>query len=184
MAKRIDSRYEPGRRSPAWRKVKIRGRQEFVIGGWSTGQGNRSGVLGSLVLGYHHPDDADGPLVYAGNVGTGFTAAELTRVQAELDALASDDCPFAPVAAAADRPHVALGAAGARRRGCVHRMDAGGSPATSRHISGCGPTSCRIKSCESVREFREMPGVLTVDEVCNRRQRGTDTARRLRRREP
>jgi bifunctional non-homologous end joining protein LigD len=96
MAKRLDSRYEPGRRSQAWRKVKIRGEQELVVGGWSAGQGNRSGVFGSLLLGYHHPDDPNGPLVYAGNVGTGFSAAELSRLQAQLDARASDVCPFAP----------------------------------------------------------------------------------------
>ena len=83
MAKRLDSRYEPGRRSPAWRKVKIRGEQEFVVGGWSTGQGNRSGAFGSLALGYHHADDPTGPLVYAGNVGTGFTSSELGRLQTE-----------------------------------------------------------------------------------------------------
>lgn len=96
MAKRIDSRYEPGRRSPAWRKVKIRGRQELVIGGWSTGQGNRSGAFGSLALGYHRAGDPIGPLVYAGNVGTGFSASELVRLQASLDALASDSPPFDP----------------------------------------------------------------------------------------
>ncbi len=96
MAKRTDSRYEPGRRSPAWRKVKIRGRQEFVIGGWSTGQGARSGVFGSLAVGYHHDDDPAGPLVYAGNVGTGFTGSELSRLQAQLDQRAIDACPFQP----------------------------------------------------------------------------------------
>ena len=96
MAKRLDSRYEPGRRSPAWRKVKIRGEQEFVVGGWSTGQGNRSGAFGSLVLGYHHAEDPHGPLVYAGNVGTGFTSSELGRLQTKLDDLATDSCPFVP----------------------------------------------------------------------------------------
>ena len=96
MAKRIDSRYEPGKRSPAWRKVKIRGEQEFVVGGWSTGQGNRSGAFGSLALGYHHAGDPTGPLLYAGNVGTGFTSAELGRLQTKLDELATDSCPFRP----------------------------------------------------------------------------------------
>lgn len=96
MAKRIDSRYEPGRRSPTWRKVKIRCQQEFVIGGWSTGQGSRSSAFGSLAVGYHRPDDPDGPLLYAGNVGTGFDAGELTRLQSQLDVLAADACPFDP----------------------------------------------------------------------------------------
>jgi len=34
VAKRLDSRYEPGYRSPDWRKVKVVKAQEFVIGGW------------------------------------------------------------------------------------------------------------------------------------------------------
>ena len=44
VAKRIDSPYLPGKRSPAWRKVKIRRAQEFVVGGWLPGEGNRTGL--------------------------------------------------------------------------------------------------------------------------------------------
>jgi bifunctional non-homologous end joining protein LigD len=43
MAKRIDSPYLPGRRSPTWRKCKVRRRQEVVVGGWTPGQGGRGG---------------------------------------------------------------------------------------------------------------------------------------------
>jgi bifunctional non-homologous end joining protein LigD len=92
MAKRLDSPYEPGRRSSAWVKVKVRRRQEFVVGGWQPGAGNRTGRLGSLALGYYDGNR----LQYAGRAGSGFTAAELTRVGRLLDELATDVCPFDP----------------------------------------------------------------------------------------
>jgi bifunctional non-homologous end joining protein LigD len=91
VAKRIDSPYEPGRRSPAWRKVKHDLRQEFVIGGWSPGKGWRSGHVGALLLGYY---DDDGSLRYAGKVGTGFTDAELDRLDALLTPIEQDVSPF------------------------------------------------------------------------------------------
>jgi len=107
VAKRVDRPYEPGRRSSSWRKVKVRRTQEFVVGGWLAGEGNRSGVMGSLMIGCHrigshriggHMIDGnrDGGLWWVGNVGTGFSHAELERVGAILDRLATDDCPFDP----------------------------------------------------------------------------------------
>ena len=94
MAKRLDSPYRPGKRSPAWVKVKVRPRQEFVIGGWQPGEGQRTGALGSLLLGYHDP--ATGELRYAGKVGTGFTAPELDRLGRLLEARATSQPPFTP----------------------------------------------------------------------------------------
>lgn len=93
VAKRLDSPYEPGRRSRRWLKVKNWGRQEFVVGGWMPGEGGRSGRLGSLLLGYH---DEEGRLRYAGRVGTGFTVSELARLEALLLPLARETSPFAP----------------------------------------------------------------------------------------
>ena len=49
IAKRLGSRYEPGKRSGAWLKIKNQQRQEFVIGGWVPGEGKRSGMIGALV---------------------------------------------------------------------------------------------------------------------------------------
>lgn len=92
MAKRLDSRYEPGRRSSAWRKVKVRPRQELVVGGWAPGQGRRAGGIGALLLGVHD----GGALRFAGRVGTGFTDAELDRLDRRLAPLATTDCPFSP----------------------------------------------------------------------------------------
>ena len=92
VAKRLDSRYESGRRSSAWRKIKHELRQEFVIGGWSPGEGWRSGGIGALLLGYY---DADGSLHYAGKVGTGFTERELERLEALLAPIEQAASPFA-----------------------------------------------------------------------------------------
>ncbi len=90
-AKRLDSPYEPGRRSGAWLKIKNRNRQELVIGGWLEGEGKRSGYPGALLLGYFDDDR----FVYAGKVGTGFTDKTLDQLNAMLKPLASDRSPFA-----------------------------------------------------------------------------------------
>jgi bifunctional non-homologous end joining protein LigD len=93
VAKRLDSRYEPGRRTAAWIKAKFHLRQELVVGGWTEGQGRRDGSLGALLLGYHV--SSGGPLAYAGKVGTGFSDRELVRLQGILRPLARDESPFA-----------------------------------------------------------------------------------------
>jgi bifunctional non-homologous end joining protein LigD len=92
VAKRVDSRYEPGRRSPAWRKVKHQREQEFVVGGWVSGEGSREHRIGALLIGYH---DDGGALRWAGRVGTGFTEAELDRLAGLLAPLSRSDSPFA-----------------------------------------------------------------------------------------
>jgi len=91
VAKRPDRPYEPGKRSASWRKVKVRHTQEFVVGGWLPGEGNRSGHLGALLLGCHR---GPGRLDWVGNVGTGFSFAELSRLGSKLADLATDTWPF------------------------------------------------------------------------------------------
>jgi bifunctional non-homologous end joining protein LigD len=91
IAKRLDRPYEPGKRSSVWRKIKVRIHDEFVVGGWTEGAGNRAGHLGSLVLGCH---DESGTLHWIGNVGTGFTHAELDRLRAKLASLEREEPPF------------------------------------------------------------------------------------------
>jgi bifunctional non-homologous end joining protein LigD len=81
VAKRLDSPYRPGVRSPDWRKLKNVRTQAVVVGGWRPGQGRRAGGIGSLLVGV--PDD-EGRLVYVGHVGTGFGAADLRDLQATL----------------------------------------------------------------------------------------------------
>jgi bifunctional non-homologous end joining protein LigD len=65
-------------------------RQDLVVGGWLGGQGNRSGRLGALLVGYQQ----GGELRYAGRVGSGFTDQELDRLDALLAPLARDASPF------------------------------------------------------------------------------------------
>jgi len=90
VAKRLDSLYEPGRRSSAWIKVKNVCRQEMVIGGFTSGEGSRGGHVGALAVGYYD----DGKLVYAGKVGTGFTETTLATLSRELEALRRKESPF------------------------------------------------------------------------------------------
>ncbi len=94
VAKRLDSTYLSGRRSPAWVKVKQRPHQEFVVGGWLEGEGSRGGRLGSLLVGYYDSEGASEGLRYAGRVGTGFNDAELTRLGGVLGPLERDSSPF------------------------------------------------------------------------------------------
>ena len=109
VAKRRDSRYEPGRRSTGWVKVKHTRRQELVIGGWLPGDGRRSERIGALLVGYPDADadagaasgsDSDsgsaGALRYAGRVGTGFTDATLDELGRRLRPLRREASPFDP----------------------------------------------------------------------------------------
>jgi bifunctional non-homologous end joining protein LigD len=90
IAKRLDSRYLPGKRSDAWLKVKNHRSQEVVIGGWLPGKGRRSGTLGALLAGYYE----DGELRYAGKVGTGFSEGDLRRLIERLEPLRRAESPF------------------------------------------------------------------------------------------
>jgi bifunctional non-homologous end joining protein LigD len=96
VAKRLDSIYEPGRRSRAWLKVKNQNSQELVIGGWLPGKGARSTSLGALLVGYYESTQPDAPLKYAGRVGTGLTESELRRLVELLEPLRRDTSPFTP----------------------------------------------------------------------------------------
>jgi len=91
MAKKLDSQYEPGRRSGAWLKVKNHNRQELVIGGWLEGEGKRRGYPGALLVGYY---DKDKKFVYAGKVGTGFSDAMLEKLTAMMKPLEQAKNPF------------------------------------------------------------------------------------------
>jgi len=91
IAKRVDSSYEPGRRSPYWRKIKRVRDVEVVVGGWRPGAGRRAGVIGSLMLGV---PAGNGQLRYVGQVGTGFTDAMLRQLGAQLAPLARPTSPF------------------------------------------------------------------------------------------
>jgi bifunctional non-homologous end joining protein LigD len=93
VAKRLDSRYQGGKRTRDWLKIKTHGRQEFVICGFTKGQGRRSGRFGSLVLGVYKGNE----LEYVGNVGTGFTEKTIDELLAKLRPLEREASPFAVV---------------------------------------------------------------------------------------
>ena len=88
IAKKAGAPYTGGR-SRRWLKLKCSRGQELVIGGWTTPRGTREG-FGSLLLGHHTSDG----LRYAGRVGSGFTAAALTRITAQLRRLERPEPAF------------------------------------------------------------------------------------------
>lgn len=93
IAKRRDSRYRPGSRTREWVKVKVRRRQEFVVGGWGAGEGGRSGRIGGLLIGYHD-EPGGGPLRFAGRVGSGLSDREIDALTGLL--VSRDTSPFDP----------------------------------------------------------------------------------------
>jgi bifunctional non-homologous end joining protein LigD len=93
IAKRAESVYQPGKRTRDWLKVKTHGRQEFIIAGYTRGQGRRSGRLGSLILAVKRGDE----LSYVGNCGTGFTDEEIDKLMRRLRPLERSTPPFAEV---------------------------------------------------------------------------------------
>jgi bifunctional non-homologous end joining protein LigD len=95
MLKRVDSTYSPGKRDGTWLKVKNVSRQEMVIGGWTPGEGRRKEHLGALLVGYFEEGNGGKPVLrYAGKVGTGFKAADLTAIAARLAPLGRKTSPF------------------------------------------------------------------------------------------
>ena len=91
IAKDEASPYQPGVRSPFWRKVKVRKESEFVIGGYTAPKGGRQ-HLGALLVGLY-----DGPkLRYVGKVGTGFTQETLDMLAKKLERLRTTRAPFDP----------------------------------------------------------------------------------------
>ena len=91
VAKLRRSRYEPGARSPAWLKIKIRPEQELVVGGWTPGMGNAKD-LGALAVGVYE----DGKLRFAGKVGAGFTGKTRVMLRERLASLETKEAPFDP----------------------------------------------------------------------------------------
>ena len=89
IAKDAASTYQPGRRSPAWRKIKLLNEQEFVVGGWTEPRQTRQ-YFGALLLGVHEA----GGLKYVGHTGTGFDTKELARVSKLLEAREIETSPF------------------------------------------------------------------------------------------
>ena len=100
IAKRADSLYKSGKRTPDWHKLKIVHEQEFVIGGWTDPRQSRA-YFGALLLGVYEGSD----LVYVGHTGTGFNERELSKVMKLLVPREIDECPFKNRPKTNERPH-------------------------------------------------------------------------------
>ena len=87
VAKRRDSRYEPGLRSGAWMKMRINQGQEFVIGGYTVG----TKTFDALIFGYYEGDR----LIYAARTRNGFTPAVREQLSKKFRPLEIAECPFA-----------------------------------------------------------------------------------------
>jgi bifunctional non-homologous end joining protein LigD len=92
VAKRRDSRYETGKRTDAWLKIKATHSEEFVIGGYTAGSGNREKTFGSLIVGYYKPGATR--LTYVGHAGSGFDDRTLATMYARLKGMRVDESPF------------------------------------------------------------------------------------------
>ena len=93
MAKKAASRYAEGRRTRDWLKIKTHGEQEFVVVGYTKGEGRRARSFGSLVLAVNEGD----VLRWVGNVGTGFTEKTIAELLDALEPLRVDESPLAVV---------------------------------------------------------------------------------------
>jgi bifunctional non-homologous end joining protein LigD len=86
ISKKLDAPYRAGR-STTWVKSKCRGRDEVVIGGWSSEGGTR---FRSLLVGVRDK----GGLRYLGRVGTGYGEAVTKALTPALKAAAANGSPF------------------------------------------------------------------------------------------
>ena len=87
VAKRRDSRYEPGERSGAWAKMRVNRTEEFVIGGYTVGARH----FDALIFGYWEGER----LMYAARTRSGFTPALREQLSQRFRGLETPECPFA-----------------------------------------------------------------------------------------
>ena len=87
VLERLDSRYEPGQRSGAWRKMRIDQGQEFVIGGYTPSTRN----FDALIFGYYE----GGRLIYAARTRAGFSPTSRAALYRRFQPLETNECPFA-----------------------------------------------------------------------------------------
>jgi bifunctional non-homologous end joining protein LigD len=133
IGKRRGSKYEPGRRSGPWIKLKLHQEQEFVIGGYTEPEGGRN-YFGALLMGFYE----DKRLKFAGRVGTGFSERRLHDLYAELNKIRVEACPFFNLPAAGRS-----------------RWDQGLTPAEMKRCRWVKPVMvCQVKFTEWTRDDR------------------------------
>src|SRR3984893_8086617 len=89
IGKRTNSRYEAGKRTGAWVKIKLHKEQEFVIGGHTEPEGSRK-HFGALLVGFYEGKN----MKFAGRVGTGFSEKLLRSLFDDLQKIRVESCPF------------------------------------------------------------------------------------------
>jgi bifunctional non-homologous end joining protein LigD len=89
VAKRRGSRYEAGKRSGAWIKLKLQQEHGFVIGGYTEPEGARK-YFGAVLVGIYEGQR----LKFAGRVGTGFSEKLLRTLHSKLNKIRTETCPF------------------------------------------------------------------------------------------
>ena len=89
IGKRAGSKYEAGKRSGAWIKVKLHQEQEFVLGGYTEPEGSRK-YFGALLVGFYEGKN----FKFGGRVGTGFSDKLLRNLHSELQKIPVERCPF------------------------------------------------------------------------------------------
>ncbi len=87
VSKRADARYVSGR-GAAWTKAKCRGRDDFLIGGWTPRVDGKG--IGALLVGTRRQQQ----LVYVGRVGSGFDSRVSIELRRRLEPLARNASPF------------------------------------------------------------------------------------------
>ncbi|HUG08206.1 MAG TPA: non-homologous end-joining DNA ligase [Acidimicrobiia bacterium] len=90
VAKRLGSRYHPGRRSDYWLKIAVRHTLQAVVGGYLPGEGGRASTFGSLLVGLYQPSG----LRWIGAVGSGFSDSSLGAFHSALAQIERDTSPF------------------------------------------------------------------------------------------
>jgi bifunctional non-homologous end joining protein LigD len=90
VAKRLGSKYQPGRRSQDWRKISVRHRLRAVVGGYMPGEGGRSSTFGSVLVGLYEPAG----LRWIAAVGSGFDETSLQAFHQALSQLERPTSPF------------------------------------------------------------------------------------------
>ena len=100
IAKRMDSTYEPGKRSRNWLKLKIEFREEFVVGGYTEPRNARE-YIGALLLGFFDKNR----FIYAGHTGGGFTRDGLSDMHKRLKPLERKTSPFEETPKSNEKAH-------------------------------------------------------------------------------
>lgn len=90
VAKRLGSRYTPGRRSDDWQKISVRHKLRAVVGGFMPGEGGRSSTFGSVLVGLYEPKG----LRWIAAVGSGFNESSLAAFHEALIQIERPTSPF------------------------------------------------------------------------------------------